>query len=269
VDLIADTVRRASGYAMWPLDRLHSELAIAIMGAATGLLLLALVRWCSPQALVARARSRMAACIYEMRLFLDSPRRVLAAQVRLIAWSTVYLVSLLPPLLIAAPPLAIAYLEMEVRYGLAPVEVGRPLVVRFGLADGVDGRALQPHAEGAAEITAPVLHMADEPALYVRVRVREPGHHRVVATRGLERWEKRIDAADAVAGVSAERGSGGAAWWVRGNEPPLEGDVESISLVHPARSGSWFGMPIPWWACWFGVATLVALGLRRRFGVAL
>jgi hypothetical protein len=254
---------------MWPLDRLHAELAIVIMGAATGLFLLVLVKWCSPQTLVARARSRMAACIYEMRLFLDSPRRVLAAQARLIAWSAVYLVGLLPPLLVSAPLLAIAYLEMEVRYGLAPVEVGRPLVVRYGLADGVDGHALQLRAEGAAEITAPVLHAADEAARYVRVRVREPGHHRLVATRGRERWEKRIDAAETSAGVSAERSSGAATWWALGNEPPLEGDVESIALAHPARTRAWFGMPIPWWVCWLGVATVVALGLRRRLGVAL
>jgi hypothetical protein len=269
VQLIVDIARRGVQWGMGPLDHLPPELALAIVGVATGLLVLVLVRWFSPQRFVALARARMAACIYEMRLFLDSPRRVLAAQCRLVAWSVLYLVSLLPPLLISAPLLVLMYSGMEVRYGLAPVAVDRALVVRYGLADGVDGRTFEIHADGPLEITAPVLHAPDESALYVRVRVRAPGRHRLVAILGSERWEKRVDAADAPSGVSTARRSGIAAWWALGDEPSLDGDVRSIELVHPPRHQSWFGTTLPWWIHWLGVATVVAFGLRRRLGVEL
>jgi hypothetical protein len=262
---IVDIVRAGLEAALWPLDRVPPGLAVVIVGAATGLFLIAVMKWCSPQRWVARARDRMSACIYEMRLFLDSPRQVVIAQGRLLAWTAVYLLALAPALLAASPGLGLLYLHLEARHGLAPVEVDRPLVVRIGLADGTDGARVAVTVDGPAELTAPLLHARHEPAVYARLRIAAPGSPTLLVTLDDQRWSKRIDAR-ATTAVAAERAAGLAAWLALGDEPALSGAVASIRIPHPAQ-GDWSVLPGPWWLWWLGVATAVALALRGRLGV--
>jgi len=266
---VARIVRTAVEWIVRPLDALPPWLSLTVIAVLTALLMLVVVKRTSPQRLIQRARDRMAASIYEMRLFLDAPGRVLRAQGRLIVWMGVYLLTLLPSLVVLGPPLGLAYLHLETRHGLAPIEAPATIVMRVGLAEGHDGDAVEvvPAGDGVA-VTAPLVYAADEQAVYARLRVARPGVHTVTVRAGGAEVTKQIVADPDAAQVAPDRQGGIAHLWQYGPEAPPGGPVTSISLPHPARDQSWLGLPIPWWLYWIGAATVLALLLRRRFDVA-
>jgi hypothetical protein len=265
---VAHAVRTAVELALRPLDRLPPWLSVAVVAVLTGLLMLVVVKRTSPQGLIQRARDRMAASIYEMRLFLDAPGRVLKAQLRLIGWLVVYLLAMLPALVVLGPPLGLLYLHLETRHGLTPIEAPSTLIMRIELGPKVDGDQVEIDGGEAVRLTAPLVFAGDEPAVYARLHVSKPGNHQIEIRAGDVTVKKRIVADPAAARVAPERSRGLAHFWTFGHEPPLPAAVPAIRLAHPASSASWLGLAIPWWLYWLGLATILALLLRRRFHVA-
>ena len=181
---IVHVLRVALELVLSPLDRLPAWLSLAVVAVATALLMIVAVKRVSPQRLIVRARDRMAAAIYEMRLFLDSPGRLLRAQGGSSGWLVVYLLALLPSMLALAPALGLLYLHLEVRHGLAPIAVPATVVMRIALADGVDGDAMRISPDPGASLTAPLVYAADEATVYARLRI-----HRDLACT-TSRWRR-------------------------------------------------------------------------------
>ena len=268
MEAVVHAVRVFVEWLLWPLDALHPTLALTIVAVLTALLMLVVVKRTSPQRLTQRTRDGMAAAVFEMRLFLDEPGRVVRAQGRLLGNMALYLGTLLPSFAVLGPPLALLYLHLEVRHGLAPLGAPAEIVLRVELERGVDGHAVEVTCDDdAVEVTAPVLFAEDEPAAYVRLAVREAGTHVVTVHAGAARATKRIVADPNAAAVAPERTGGLALLWSFGDEPPPDGGITSISLTHPPRPQRWLGLGIPWWLYWLGIATVIALLLRRRFDV--
>ena len=87
---------------------------------------------------------------------------------------------------------------------------------------------------------------------------------------GDDRVEKRLDADPEAERVAPDRRGGWAALLSLGDEAPPDGDrIRAISVQHGEREQAWFGLAVPWWLCWLGASTALALVLRRRFDVAL
>jgi hypothetical protein len=252
------------------LDWLPALMSLGLVSGLTAVVMLLVVRVASPQKLVARARDRMSACIYEMRLFLDAPGRVLRAQGRLLGWTAVYMAGLMPAAAAATPVLGLLYLHLETRHGLAPLPAPSTAVLRIELADGAEKLPVSVRPVGAVKVTAPLVRAQDEAAVYARLAIGAPGRHRVTVTAGGETVDKRLDADPDATRVSPERRAGLGHLVSLGDESPPEGRViRAVSVQHPERSQSWLGLAVPWWLTWLVAATAVALFLRRRFGVAL
>lgn len=272
MDALLHAVRRACHLALWPLEALPPVVALTVVSALTAVVMLVVVKRVSPQALIARARDRMAACIYEMRLFLDAPGRVLRAQARLLGWTAIYLAALSPAALVLSPPLGLLYLELETRHGLAPLPAPSTAVLRVELEPGheADEVTIQPPPGGQVRVTAPLVRAGDERAVYARLAIAAPGAHEVTVRAGGEAVAKRLDADPRAVRVAPERSGGWRHLVSLGDEPPPGGDaIRSISVQHPAREQALLGLAVPWWGYWLGVATALALLLRRRLGVAM
>ena len=270
---LASTLRLVAEVLLWPFDLLPPRLGLVLFSAVTGLLMLLVVGKTTAQARLKHAREQMTSAIYELRLFLDSPRRIFAAQGRLVVWSLNYLAYLVPAFALLLPVLVMFYAPLEIRYGLTPLRVEEDALVRVEL------RAPLPDAERATvdggtavRLAAPPILVVEDRVLYLRISILQPGLHRLLIQAPGWQVEKRISAertSDAV--VTAERRSGFAHLIALGNESPLPGDgpVSGVLVVHPPRTQSWAGVEMPWWVLWLLVATIVALAFKRRFGVTL
>lgn len=247
-----------------PLDRLPPAASLAVVAAITAVIMLAVIRRTSPQRAISRARAQMAAALLETRLYLDHPARMLAAQARLVGWTAAYLACLVPSLVLLAIPLGLLYLHLDARHGLAPLAAPGTAVVRIALDRGAAVRDVAIQPDGGVAVTARV-RADDEHAVYARLAIRTPGAHALVIRAGGTAARKQVSADPDARVVSPERRRGIARLWTVGVEPALgSGPIRAITIQHPARADH---LPVRWWLYWLGLATVIALALRRRFGV--
>ena len=273
MDLVARFVGLGARLVLAPFDQLPRTLGLTAFAAFCGLLMLAVVAWTTPQRRLAVARDRMSSAVYEVRLFLDSPWRVLVAQMRLLGWSVVYLVYLLPAVLVLAPVLALFYGPLEARFGLRPLSAGETALVRVALDRGRATAAAElvtTEVPAGVRLDAPPVLEESAGVLFLRFVVATPGQHEVrLAGPGwgvvklLSVGPSRIVHGDRRAGLGGLLAVGGERLL------PGAGPVRSVSVAHAPATGTWLGLPLPWWGYWLLVSTLVALALRKRFRVAL
>lgn len=265
MEALIHALRWAIEQVLRPLDALVPAVSLAVIALVTAVLMLLVIRRTSPQRLIEKSRAQITASIYEMRLYLDHPSRLFAAQGRMLGWSVIYMLCLLPAMLVLTLPLGLLLLHLEPRHGLAPLEAPSTVIVRIEV-DGVSPREIAVEPTGALELTAPLVRAEDEGAVYARVAIRKPGTHRLVVRAGDETVTKQLVADPDASVVAPERSSGFGYLWSLGAEAPAEGAIRSIAVPHPDRD---LALPMPWWLYWLLLATVFALLLRRRFDVAL
>lgn len=259
-----------------PLGLLPAPVALALCGALMGALILVVVKYSTPQTRLRTARDRMSSAVYELRLYIDSPRRILAAQLRLCAWSAVYLLYLLPPFIVLLPLMAVLHPALEARFGQEPLAVGQPFILRLDLAPGASAlerrQAEQVKLAGttAVALTAPPV-LVGGAALYLRLEVGAEGDHLVTVRAPGWSVQKRMSSSRRTKVMPVQRRAGAAAALAIGDEAalPAGGPVAAMTVDHPPSSRRWLGLPGPWWLTGLVVATVTALLLRRRFGVVL
>lgn len=263
-----ETVVHAIGWCvetlLRPLDGLAPWASLAVVGTVTAALMLVAIRWLSPQQRIRHARSQMAAALFEMRLYLDQPLQLLRAQARLFGWTVVYVMFLVPSMVVLAAPLGLLYVHLEVRHGLEPLSAPSTAVVRVEVAPGISTRGVAISAAQPLAVTARV-HADDEHAVYARVAVRATGSYPIVVRVGADQAIAQVISDPNASVVSRERSHGITQLWAFGAEPPLDGKaIRAITIPYPDRASPF---ALPWWLYWLGVATVVAISLRRRFGV--
>jgi hypothetical protein len=100
MSIVRDSIDMLLGWLNW----LPPLAAILVLSAPVGVLALWIFGKTTNQKLIRAAKDAMAASVYEMRLFIDSPKRILLAQARLLWWSGRYTALTLVPLAIMALP---------------------------------------------------------------------------------------------------------------------------------------------------------------------
>lgn len=272
----ATALKTGLGLLLWPLNLLPATAALVSCAVLVGAGMLLVIKYTTPQARLRVARDRMSSAIYELRLYLDNPRRILAAQRRLCLWSAAYLIYLLPSLALLLGPLGLLYAPLEARYGLDPVPLGQPVLLRVDLSPTVSDEdrraAAQATIAGSLAVSltaAPVLVSGS--TLYMRLRVGALGTHDITVKTPTFSLDKQVSASRSATVMSVERRAGLAGMLAIGGEAPLPdaGKVTAVTVIHPTATQRWLGLPIPWWLFGLMVATATAFGLRRRFGVVL
>jgi len=269
METIARILRRGMEGLLTPFDLLGPFWGLTILSVLTGIGMLWVVGKTTPQKLVELARAQMDSAVYEIRLFLDSPKWVLDSLGRLIENSMIYIASMLPAFLILAIPLGIMFLSLEARYGLEPIAVGKSFVISVKLADDVDGRQVQFQADKGVEITSPLMYVASEHMVYARAKATSKTNSSVTVAVGKQRARKSIVTNPQSLQMAPERSSDLDQFFSFGPEPPVGGDIVSIQVPHQSRHRRYLGISMPWWLWWLGVMMIAAFALRKPMGVTI
>jgi hypothetical protein len=263
VGTLAYLLRAAMRECIELLDGLGAFAVTTVFGVVTGIAILYVVKWCTPAGWVDRGRRQIAGAIYEVRLFLDSPLIIIKAQGRLLAGTGLYLAALAPALVAMTLPMGLLYLQLDLRYGVAPVAVGESVVVSVEASGPLDDVALEVGEWG--RLTAPAVRDRDGGVVYYRLVVDEPGVWTAHVRVGSEVYDKRVQAAPGTS--SPVRTSGLAMWWAETDEAPLDGRVSAVVIDQQDMTTDVLGMA--WWLYWLLLATVVALVLRKPLRVTL
>ncbi len=270
---IAHILHRTIGLLLVPFDFMGPLLGLTLLSGLTGVAMLWIYGKTTPQDRIKKAKDKMTAAVYEVRLYLDSPKRVLAATGRMLAWTTAHLALMLPAFIVIGPPMGLLLLHMDMRYGKAPLPVNEQVLVKIKVRnkDAAQKVSVKASSKSPIQVTAPMLFIEKEKTLYVRTEIKKRGTHSLNININGDSTTKRLTATQNPGKLSISRSSGFSSLWAQTTEPPLkpEGAIESIRVEHPENNRTWAGIPIPWWGYWLLVSFLVAWLLSRRLGVEL
>lgn len=267
---VAAAIRTLLEGILMPFDWMGPFWGLTLFSLASGVFMLWVVGKTTPQKRIESSRNKMASAIYEIRLFLDSPKRVLISLGRLLYSSFAYVGWMLPAFVVLILPLGLLYLHLEVRHGLDALPTGRPFVVAVDLAEGAKGRSLKvPGEQDGLEITAPPVVVEDEGRAFLRVVAREKGVLKLrFEVEGATVTKSIVTDPEALQ-MAPERSSESGLWLSFGSEERLDGPVSAISVLHPARDTRYLGIAMPWWVYWMVLSMVAAFGLRKPMKVAI
>jgi len=230
----------------------HRGAALCAVSMAAGVVLIFLFRAWSNQARVRRARDRLSAHVLEIRLYRDDPVLVLRALGSVITGNFAYLRAVYKPILALALVATVFLIQLDARYGRAPLRPGHNAVVRVVLAEGLDVMSVGVRARvtrGGATIDAPPVRIPSERAVYFRVRIDTPGRP-VLALRAMNTEVSLPLVAErdnAVIGWSRRARSGRDMLLHPGLDAlPDHSPIASIRVDYPGERYSVFGWRTHW-----------------------
>lgn len=238
--------------------------------ALAGVLALVSYKYVSNQRGIERAKDRMRAHLYEVRLFRHDPRVVLGSTGRILVRNLVYLGHNLLPMAVVLVPMLAVLTQLEANYAFAPAPPGAVELLRVELDPraGVSPRELALELPAGVGLDAPPVRTPDG-EVYWRLRAESEGDHVLALRLGDATIEKTWAVGGAPRKVPVKRSKGWQALLYPG-EPALPADspLRSVSLSYPERDlGLLPGGELGILATFFGVSLVAGFALRRRFGV--
>ena len=237
-----------------------------------GVLALVVYKHMSNQKGIERVKSRIAAHLYEIRLFRHDPLVVLVATVRIFFRNAIYIGYNLVPLAVLLVPMLAVLAQLEANYAFDPVPVGSVdlLEVRIDPKAGVSPRDVRLELPAGVGLDAPPVRGADG-EIYWRLRAEAPGDHVLALHLGDQTLTKTWAVGGDPRKVPVKRLRSWEAFLYPG-EPALErsSPVESVTLTYPERAlGLLPGGEVGILAIFFGMSLLAGFALKGRFGVTL
>jgi len=221
----------------------------------------------SNQSAIRETKRRLAARLYELRLFVDEPKLIWQAQTGLLCDNLRYLGLMLVPTTVLALPMLVLFAQLDAFYGWTPLRPGQTAVVTVQAKQPLDP------AEPAPALMLPEGFLAETPGVrslesrQVSWRVRP-----VQATFGALRVtlqgdsvSKSIAAGSGIRYLSKRRVSGLPDLLWHCTEAPIRSQaVDWIEVDYPSASIA----SVHWTVCFFVISIATTLVFRRRFRVS-
>jgi hypothetical protein len=250
-----------------PVQDLHPLASLGPISALTGVAMLWVFGRFSNQAAIRRAKARLQAHLYELRLFADEPSLIWRAQKGLLASNARYLGLMLKPAIVLTIPMIPLLVQLDCFYGRSPLAVGEPAIVAVTMKD-----ATPPGLQGppGIRVETPAVRVPRENLILWRIRPQQEaaGALRFVLSDAI--LEKTVVSGAGLRYLSAERaGSLGGLFWSPREKLLPAGPVERIEVRYPSAEIRWGPLSFHW-LVWFLVISMVAaLLLKGRLGVTL
>ncbi len=241
---------------VWPFGGWPAG-GLLLISALAGVAMLLIFKVASNQRAIRRTRDIMKAHILAMRLFRDTPAVLLESQKKVLRTNLTYLRYAVVPIVFILPPVVLIMVQLNLRYGPAPAQVGEPLVVAAAF-DGALDEAVTLEAPPAVAVETAALRIPYQNEADWRVRPRAAGRYElVVKSRGKAYTKELVVGESGTRHVSAKRPSGFWGQLMNPGERPLASNLKAIEVKYRGRKNTLFGVGIPWLVTFF-VASLVA-----------
>ena len=250
----------------------HPLVSLGPISALIGIAMLWVFGRFSNQAAIRRAKARLQAHLYELRLFADEPSLIWRAQKGLLLSNARYLGLMLKPAVVLTIPMIPLLVQLDSFYGRAPLVVGEPAIVSVTLKSPIplDSPAPGLQTPPGIRVETPAVRVLRDRQILWRIRPGQEasGAIRVVLPGAL--LEKTVAAGTGFRYLSAARTAslGGLFWSPREKLLPA-GSVERIEVRYPPAEVRWGPLSFHW-LVWFLVISMAAAWLLKgRLGVTL
>ncbi len=249
-------------------------LALALAAALFGALAVLLFKLATPQRRLGAARSLLIGRLHEAALYQTSLSVIFRVQGRLVAANLRYVAFALPGLAALLVPLLLVLPQLDVRFGRRPLVVGETaLVVVEPAADAARAATPALSVGPGLQVESGPLRRPDTGELFWRLRAAAPGWHEVRLDVGAAAMALPVPVA--VPGLPAvTRAWHKDAWRQALRDPAGEplanrSEVARVRIEMPARESRLLGWRAHWLVVFTLVALVVGLLLRRPLRVEL
>jgi uncharacterized membrane protein (DUF106 family) len=253
-----------------PLRFLPPLASLAVVSLVTAVVMLLAIGRTSNQRGIDEVKRRIAAGLFEIRLFNDDLRAILVAQLDILRHNVTYLRLSLVPMLWMIVPFTLVIAQLQFHYGYDGVDVGRPVLVTAQLrSQAGEAETATLAAPSSVRIDTPTAWFPGARQLVWRVTPTSPGDYALRLRMGGVDFEKTLHASGGFSRRSPERTSGIVNEVLYPSEAPLPGGipVTSISVAYPERDIDVFGWQIHWMIVYFVLSIVFAFMLKKPMGV--
>jgi hypothetical protein len=249
---------------LYPFRSMSPVVGLVIISAVLGIVLLLLYKYTSPQKSIKVIKNNIKAGLYEVRLYKDDLGIVFQANRSLLFNNLLYFgcacIALIPLLIVVIPII----IQLDHRYGIAPLEQGDKPYVKVVLDESVDFDAAEVRLEvpeGLSIDQGPV-RIPSRHEYFYRLSVDDSGHYDLGVVVNGERFTKSIDAEEDLAIVSTGRFKSTRtrdAFESPGESPwPANALLAAVEVQHDGRKDM-LGINGSWWP-WLIIFCIVGLG---------
>jgi uncharacterized membrane protein (DUF106 family) len=266
-------LRNLVDLGLMPFRSLPPLVSLAVVSLPFAILALWVYKRFSDQDAIAQVKSRMAASFFEIRLFNDDLRSILAAQGSLLRQNLRYMGLNLKPLMVMLVPMFLLFAQLQFHYGYEGLEIGRPAVFSLRLSP-------EAAAAGRPEITleAPQGIRIDSPPVWAparqemawRVVGESPGSYELAVGLGGQRTTKNVVVSQELLRRSPNRLRPGLVNQLfYPAEDPLARELpfEEMTIDYADAEVWFFGWRTHWSIVLLVLSVVFAFALRKRFGV--
>lgn len=246
---LASAITRLFDILLMPFGD-HRSAALIGISLLSGVAMIYIFKATSNQSEIKRARDLFKARILEMRLYQDDLVLIFKALWGAIASNGVYLKVSLKPILVLVAFVVLIFIQLDARYGVAPLQSGDTALLTVELADGADVMSVPTsiHTDDGLSVQAVPVRVPSERTIHWRLHVDNKGDHtvRIQAYEGT--YDLPVTAAWSNDTIGRSRTRSAANAFLHPGLPPLPGNapIAAVHLTYPGRDYSLFGWQTHW-----------------------
>lgn len=274
MSLINTPLRALFDALLYPFRAMSPWVTLIPVSLVTAVVLLLIFKRTSNQDAISDVKAKIAAGLFEIRLFNDDLRTMFKAQGQILRRSLTYMRLSLIPMIWTLPPLVLVIAQLQFHYGYDGFEAGQSTQLQVVLKpESVP--AGKPQIAVAApqgiSIVAPAVWVPSLREMTWRVDVDAAGAYALDLTLGGASESKLVDATAEIVRRSPLRSRGFLDELLYPAEPALPADspFESISITYQDAEIDLFGFGMHWLIWFFVISIGFAFALRKPFGVTI
>jgi hypothetical protein len=269
MEFIRSIASIVSSAVLSPLSGHHALIGLIPLSILIGIGMLWIFGQTSDQDAIRKAKGKLQAHLYEMRLFTDEPVLIWRAQRGLLAANARYIGLMLIPALVASIPMVLILTQLESFYGHSPLASGREAIVTVQMKGALPDTAPALQAPEGIAVESPGIRIAGARQISWRIRALHPVKGVLQFVFPDRTIEKDILAAQGPRYFSARRVSSPFDLiWYPAEARLSPGDVDWIEVRYPEATVHTLGLDVHWLIWLLALSMMSALLLKRRFGVS-
>ncbi|MCX6555861.1 MAG: hypothetical protein NTW95_00270 [Candidatus Aminicenantes bacterium] len=261
---------RAFDLLLAPFAKLPPFWGILFLSLLTSLFVLAVYKLVSNPAKVRETKNLIKAHILAIRLYRDFWRTILASFFKSLYYTGKYFALNLLPLLLVLPLMFLLFVQMDIRYGMRPFRAGESFTVKARFSGPIDAVEAVVEPSDHYQTTMNPVHIPALREIDWKLRVGQNGSGDIAITVNGNTVRKNLLTGAGQPALSNKRMS--ASGWGHFIYPvekllaPAPA-LEYISLQYPARSISFLVLRTHWLVYYLVLTMIIALALKKKFGV--
>ena len=259
-----------------PLSGFPAIVGVAMLSLVTAIGMLLVFRYASNQKKMAEVKSRIHACVFEIRLFNDDLRAILRAQAEILRHNATYLSLTIKPMLVMIVPIVLLIAQMQFHYGYTGLEPGDDAVLTVffneDLGNGNEKPKVHLEAPEGLAVETDSVWIPENHEMSWRVGAEKYGEYELKIEMSGDVLTKSVLISDAIARRSPNRLAPGffnQLLYPAEDPLPKSSPIRSIEFDYADEEVSLFGFQLHWLIWYFILSIVFAFSLRRVFGVTI